>query len=406
MPVPMESSSAPHPNSASTNSDSSLIVPDVPSFEPCDQDDRGNPNPRFPGRHPAPLPSVRSTLPPAPFAPQGFEEIVTIHTKTTIRRVQTTSIVPSPDSLAWATKPGPRQPSSHRQIAQIPTLNSDLDRSRFESLADPAPPVNHDRATPETPILPWKWQGLFQNLLVFSCGTALGTVLHTYGSNDAIPGQPDPPVSDAPPSLQVTQREARFAAQALQRLARITPNPAPRSTVAVPPLKPLAVPPVPTPDMAIVSASPAGGPLVGAVYPQMLAYPLTYAPAWNPDPASLSIQPWPLRSTHATANWAGSPWSPWSTVGIGSNPLNPLQSLQKPVTSTGLPLDSSEERELLGLLDQGDQSIALFRVNTRVEQVAVGEPISPGLLFQGIQDNRAIVMIGQETITIAVGQTF
>ena len=66
----------------------------------------------------------------------------------------------------------------------------------------------------------------------------------------------------------------------------------------------------------------------------------------------------------------------------------------------------SAQGELIGLLEQGEQSIALLKIQGTVQQVAVGDPVGNGMTFVGTTQGQAILERGDNRITMAVGQTF
>jgi len=85
----------------------------------------------------------------------------------------------------------------------------------------------------------------------------------------------------------------------------------------------------------------------------------------------------------------------------------PLSSL---AYRTQLPLPSAnpgqESGELLGVLEQGEESMALFQVNGTIERVAVGERLTNGATFTGTQDGKALLQVGESQVPLAVGQSF
>ena len=62
--------------------------------------------------------------------------------------------------------------------------------------------------------------------------------------------------------------------------------------------------------------------------------------------------------------------------------------------------------ELIGLLEQGEESIALLKIQGTVQQVAVGDRVGNGMTFVGTTQGQAILELGDNRITMAVGQTF
>jgi len=66
----------------------------------------------------------------------------------------------------------------------------------------------------------------------------------------------------------------------------------------------------------------------------------------------------------------------------------------------------SAQGELIGLLEQGEQSIALLKIQGTVQQVAVGDPVGNGMTFVGTTQGQAILELGDNRMTLAVGQTF
>ena len=66
----------------------------------------------------------------------------------------------------------------------------------------------------------------------------------------------------------------------------------------------------------------------------------------------------------------------------------------------------SAQGELIGLLEQGEQSIALLKIQGTVQQVAVGNPVGNGMTFVGTTQGQAILELGENRMTLAVGQTF
>ncbi len=62
--------------------------------------------------------------------------------------------------------------------------------------------------------------------------------------------------------------------------------------------------------------------------------------------------------------------------------------------------------ELLGVLEQGNESMALFQLNGTIERVAVGERLTNGATFAGTQDGKVLLQVGESQVPLAVGQSF
>ncbi|MGA1409690.1 MAG: hypothetical protein ACO37W_08150 [Prochlorotrichaceae cyanobacterium] len=92
----------------------------------------------------------------------------------------------------------------------------------------------------------------------------------------------------------------------------------------------------------------------------------------------------------------------------GSEVVEPLAA--SPISQLAyrapLPIPGNNGGELLGLLEQGDQSMALFKINGTIEQVTVGGRLANGATFTGTQEGKVLLQMGESQVPLAVGQAF
>lgn len=286
---------------------------------------------------------------------------------------------------------------------------------------------NNPSIVPEAPRIPKTIDGqqyLYQ-LVIFSLGAAFATILHShsgargialFGSDRVLAPQAEAPVltEEAEAFIQKAQRQLyhldRLDIQAQQK-ARLTLSEqfAQASGSALDNRQPYAwgrpinadnlersdrgttdlgvtylnVPP--PPDWAISAASNSPQNLLPEISPATYS-PATYSPSTYPV-------------THSGTEKVLLTHIPPQLSRLMSDPKASLANLSvlRPESAQG---------ELIGLLEQGEQSIALLKIQGTVQQVAVGNPVGNGMTFVGTTQGQAILELGENRMTLAVGQTF
>lgn len=134
-------------------------------------------------------------------------------------------------------------------------------------------------------------------------------------------------------------------------------------------------------------------------------------PNLSENPASNSTPPAPLPQNNRTAQ---SPVPRFPAATIPAPPLArqqqvlpPLPSLDEaPGVAPSNPLPSNTNK-LVGILDYGDRSTALFMVGETTQRISVGEPIGDsGWTLVSTENRQATVRRNGEVRSIYVGQTF
>lgn len=279
-----------------------------------------------------------------------------------------------------------------------------------ESLQGPqTDPVIHTGVVPQTsrsgdksvPIHKVPIHKYLKTFLVFSCGAAASTLLYAdpmsslkalvIGSSLATAQPtPTPDVTDFVETAQrqlyhldrLTAQHTEAIEQQLQGLNQgldlaLVPPPSGETWAAAPALAGEA-PPVDTtalipPDRTLEDASiddaPAPVEDFTAITPPDLPSDLPSPPSGIPEP-------------------------------LVSSPLSQL------AYRANLPIPAEQGGELLGVLEQGEQSMALFKLNGTIEQVTVGQSLANGATFTGTQDGKAVLQMGENQVPLAVGQSF
>ena len=286
---------------------------------------------------------------------------------------------------------------------------------------------NSPSIVPEAPRIPKTIDGqkyLYQ-LVIFSLGAALGTILHTHSGARGIPffgnDRVLAPQAEAPVLTEESEAFIQKAQQQLYHLDRLdiqaqqqanlglSEQFAQASGSSLENRQPYAlgrpinadnlersdrgttdlgvtylnVPP--PPDWAISAASNSPQNLLPEISPATYS-PITYSPSTYPV-------------THSGTEKVLLTHIPPQLSRLMSDPKASLANLSvlRPESAQG---------ELIGLLEQGEQSIALLKIQGTVQQVAVGDPVGNGMTFVGTTQGQAILERGDNRITMAVGQTF
>jgi hypothetical protein len=198
-------------------------------------------------------------------------------------------------------------------------------------------------------------------------------------------------VSDSAPktvaiSVPATQPEtdtAEFAEEVKQSFTAIANKEKEKSTTAN---STQLAPNLPNPLLPLAGQIPglvSNPQFAGAVQP---IYVPVYQPPTPGNPAG-------LRPANTTANPAIAPNSPAPAPAIASPPPAPVASAPSTI--------------LVGIMDIGDQSSAMFDINGSVQSVRVGSQIAgSGWVLNRITQQEAILKRGNETKSIFVGQKF
>ena len=313
-------------------------------------------------RIPALLPSVKSApsigewLNPATLPPGSSLVITTTQTQVVVHPLRAM---------------GDRLPLSLSKL-------SESEDSHDPSIAvrDPVPP--EDWQSGQT----WhNWQKYLNHLVILSFGAALGTLLHgDLGTSLSKSDRDLAPKAISLPLDEEAQAFIQKAQQTLYHLDRLAiqaeRNPAP------PTLPPSAVTEnLPQETNPVVAW---GGTVLDIPpppsWPAEAEAPIEYPVSTIEGEKSLRIAPIPPQ----LSRWINTSGTP----GMSSDPLYP------------------QEAELIGLLEQGEQSIALLKVQGRVQQVSVGDRLANGMTFVGAESGQAILGLENDRFYLTVGQKF
>ncbi|MEY2977226.1 MAG: hypothetical protein RLZZ435_1365 [Cyanobacteriota bacterium] len=283
-------------------------------------------------------------------------------------------------------------PTPHRLAADSSDCSPLLDSPPLTTLVESSSSQTSEAEASLTRSRPWHKH--LRHLVLFSCGAAMSSLLYAdpvvslksllWGASLAS-AEPEALTTDATDFIETAQRQLyhldRLAAQqtsssnaeALDKLNGLEAldivSPPPAYTAAPPPPPTYAAAPAALPERAIANVPPEP-PAVEAL-----------APLTPPDlPAQYP--------------------APEVAEPLATSPISQL-AYRAP-----LPIPGNNGGELLGLLEQGDQSMALFKINGTIEQVTVGGRLVNGATFTGTQDGKALLQMGESQVPLAVGQTF
>lgn len=308
-----------------------------------------------------------------------------------VERILNHSPALPPDTEAWATVSTPAlslsHPSTPSMLVHQPTqhLDDDAPTSEENLLA-----VGVDLPT-EAPALESQkgsqvqWQQLLErSLLILSCAAvlaanAVGFALHNRLSQSL-------PVAVTPTGVQSTAADQEFlgymqrSLEVLDRKAAVNRQTTAVATVppaaGAPPVGSANLPPVPVP-----SSSQAGATVLERVY----------IPVYQPPQVTAAVPGVPLQV------------APGSAVTVPTAPRAVL-----PPTVAQVPnIAPVSNYSLIGILELGDRSAALFEVNGNPQRVQMGEAIgTSGWTLVAVKNQEAIVRRNGEVRSINIGQRF
>lgn len=289
-----------------------------------------------------------------------------------------------------------------------------------------------------TPVTPWS-DRVLQGAVILSCGMALGLSLvdpDRYTPLFAALGwAPSPSIALAPavdPVVEAQQQFIRYLERSLELLEQketelaqaetaATPagTPAAAGTAPASPLPPGTLPPpnfnADLPTVAVASTLPGQTvlPPVGLANPNPpTVLERVYIPVYGNAPGAnngmvspipgLTLNPPTLPPVPTAAPTAS---TPTSTTALAPVPLPPAApGPAAAATATALPTTT---HTLMGLLELGDRSAALFEINGVTRRIHLGESIgSSGWTLVEVANQEAIMRRNGEVRSVYVGQSF
>lgn len=221
--------------------------------------------------------------------------------------------------------------------------------------------------------------------------------------------RPPTPVAVAPaattvsPTSQDTNRFADYVQKSLQNIDQqqaTTTTQTPTTTTAKMPTVNIPATAAPPPGAAPV-AQPAAG--LGRIYVPVYEFPSNFAP----PKTTISPLPGAPRTRTALTPGAIRPNSSSNsgfTLPFGTKPgalptVKPNQSPNSPIATV--------PRKLVGVLDQGNRSVALFEVNGVTQRYEIGESIgSSGWTLVEVTKDQALIRRNGEVRSLFVGHSF
>jgi hypothetical protein len=322
-----------------------------------------------------------------PPAASGIPSLTVSTSTVSTSTVPTSTVPPSYGQPSAFPAPLGMADLSQSFIAQSFTVQSLQSRQLLQGVT----PLTQPQASDISRQSDRSWGQYLRHLLVFSCGAAVSTLLYTdpIGSLKGLFMGPSlatvsVPTPDGTAFIETAQRQLyhldRLVAQQNQAIGQKVDL----ALVSASPDRFVGTPPVAVQNSPIYTAPPES-PIVNSP-PPAEDFEALSSPDLPPSAAPSDL-PEPLAS---------------SPLGHGSSlPIPP----EIPNVIPGV-LSDQGRGELLGVLEQGDQSMALFKVNGTIERVAVGEQLANGARFTGTQDGKALLQLGESQVPLAVGQSF
>ena len=142
---------------------------------------------------------------------------------------------------------------------------------------------------------------------------------------------------------------------------------------------------------------------------------IVYVPVYTPAPKIPQVATLPTNSIVRESPIATSPPPPPSPVKIPAPPplpeptplpkSEPAEAVEKPIVAAVKA--PAIKHTLLGIIDLGDKSAALFKVNKRTERIWLGQEIdSSGWVLDSVSDREAKISFQGKVRSIRVGETF
>lgn len=308
-----------------------------------------------------------------------------------VERILSYSPALPPDTEEWTTVSTPALSLAHPVTASIlvhqPTrqLDDDAPTSEENLLA-----VGVDLPA-EVPALEGKkelqvqWQQLLErSLLILSCAAVLAANAVGFALQNRL--SQISPVAVAPAEVQSTAADQEFldymqrSLEVLDRKAAVN-----RQTTAVATIPPAAS----TPPVGSANLPPV--PVPGAAQAGSTVLERVYIPVYQPPQVTAAVPGVPLQV------------APGSAVTVPAVPQTVL-----PPTVAGVPnIAPVSNYSLIGVLELGDRSAALFEVNGNPQRVQMGEAIgTSGWTLVTVKNQEAIVRRNGEVRSINIGQRF
>jgi hypothetical protein len=264
-------------------------------------------------------------------------------------------------------------------IPSLPDLTEPAES--FETSNEPAPTPAVAEPKPRWSPL---WLAVLYSSMLVSAGilalmfreplTQTATALLNRSTDSA------PPVASSSPETAAPQDTdfLKYIQRSLERLAQ---------KAELPPMPSVAVNPSPSP-------SPATSPtVVERVY--VPVYPTTPSSV-APSAAPSTVNPGAITNPGATTNRSAA-----------NRPAPAAAAAASPSPAAAIPNIAAATHTLVGVLDLGDRSAALFEVNGTPQRIQIGEPIgTSGWTLVSISNQEAIVRRNGEVRSIYVGQKF
>ncbi|MEG4520002.1 MULTISPECIES: hypothetical protein [unclassified Microcoleus] len=216
-----------------------------------------------------------------------------------------------------------------------------------------------------------------------------------------VPGAPTPgtlpsiPISGAPPATAGLSTAVNRIANALEQAASQPGAPAPQVVVIPPPAQVTVAPAAPVaaapaaPQTTAVSPSPAAPASGRAIAAAGSRDPLAASPSpsESPEPKILARETEPAPAPPAAAAQQSAPAPEQSAPAVSSAPTS--------------------AHTLVGILELGDRSAALFEVDGVARRIYVGESIgASGWTLAEIKNQEAVIRKGGDVRSVFVGQKF
>jgi hypothetical protein len=207
-------------------------------------------------------------------------------------------------------------------------------------------------------------------------------------ANVQLPGVPGvaPPgtlpnisISGAPPATAGLSTAVNRVAEAIEQAAAQQPGAPTPQVVIVPPANTTVTNPLPAPTVAV---SPSANPPSSG---RALAVAGSTSPSTSPSPSPVAPSPSPTAS--AAAVQPASPQAQPATPSVSTTP--------------------TAAHTLVGILELGDRSAALFEVDGVARRIYVGESIgASGWTLAEIKNQEAVIRKGGDVRSVFVGQKF
>lgn len=227
-------------------------------------------------------------------------------------------------------------------------------------------------------------------------------------ANVQLPGVPGvaPPgtlpnisISGAPPATAGLSTAVNRVAEAIEQAAAQQPGAPTPQVVIVPPANTTVTNPLPAPTVAV---SPSANPPSSG---RALAVAGSTSPSTSPSPSPVATSPSPSASPEPKISAREEPAAPAAAAPSAAavQPASPQAQPATPSVST----TPTAAHTLVGILELGDRSAALFEVDGVARRIYVGESIgASGWTLAEIKNQEAVIRKGGDVRSVFVGQKF